>query len=150
MSENTNVWFSLLIPSKTVFGKLIYQEIIIWTTFWTEMNDQKWKRWTHFLPPKQNHFRLISKKVFYFETLLKWTNIIQSTFLNTDIWIKSYRGLKHPPASAGTCIQALVPEKPTCCKDTTPMCHHWHCSEKSTQENWEKLVCSNEDPALCF
>lgn len=103
-----------------------------------------WNEWPEMksdgliFPPKQNHLRLISKKVFYFETLLKWTNIIQSTFLNTDIWIKSYRGLKHPPASAGTCIQALVLEKPTCCKDTTPMCHHWHCSRNPPRRTGEK------------
>ena len=120
MAENTNMWFSLLIPRKTVFGKLIYQEIIIWTTFWTEWPEMKRMEFSpkteafffQFFPPKQKHLRLISKKVLYFETLLKWTNIIQSTFLNTDTWIQSYReGLKHPPASAGHMRSSPGPAK---------------------------------------
>ena len=44
---------------------------------------------------KQKHLRLISKKVLYLKTLLKWINIIQFTFLNTDTWIKTCKdGLK--------------------------------------------------------
>lgn len=111
------------------------------------MNDQKWKRWTHFSPQTES-FKTNFKKGFLFWDFTKMSEHYSVTFLNTDIWIKSYRGLKHPPASAGTCIQALVGKrKPHTAKDTTPMCHHWHCSEDHPGE-LGKLVCSKKTSTL--